>query len=136
MPAKTVTTQASTPFFCRPLVWGVAWFAAWIGARVVLESPSVPTWARIAAALAPTPIAAAALLTIIRGARELDELERRIQLEALAFAFVIAVLLLMTLGLMELAITLNRDDWSYRHVWAMLPTLYFGGLVFARKRYS
>ena len=136
MSAKSLTTQTTTPFFARPLVWGAAWFAAWIGARVVLESPSVPTWVRVAAALAPTPRAAAALLTIIRGARELDELERRIQLEALAFAFVIAVLLLMTLGLMELAITLNRDDWSYRHVWAMLPTLYFGGLVVARKRYS
>lgn len=77
-----------------------------------------------------------ALLTIIRGARELDELEKRIQLEALAFAFVLALLLIMTLGLMELAITLNRDDWSYRHVWAMLPMLYFGGVVIARKRYS
>jgi hypothetical protein len=77
-----------------------------------------------------------ALFTIIRAARDLDELERRIQLEALAFAFVLAVLLLMTLGLMELAITLNRDDWSYRHVWAMLPMLYFGGLALARRRYA
>ena len=81
-------------------------------------------------------IAAAALVTIVRGARELDELEKRIQLEALAIAFVLAVLLIMTLGLMELAVTLNRDDWSYRHVWAMLPPMYFAGLVFARRRYS
>ena len=136
MSTKSVATPTTTPFFARPYVWGTAWFVAWIGARVVLESPSVPTWARVATALAPTPLAAAALLTIIRGARELDELERRIQLEALAFAFVLAVLLIMTLGLMELAITLNRDDWSYRHVWAMLPPLYFAGLVVARKRYS
>ena len=134
MSAKSVATP--TPLLARPLLWGAAWFIAWIGARIVLESPSVPTWARVAAALAPAPIAGMALLTIMRGARELDELERRIQIEALAFAFVLAVLLLMTLGLMELAITLNRDDWSYRHVWAMLPMLYFGGLVLARKRYS
>jgi len=46
------------------------------------------------------------------------------------------VLLLMTLGLMELAVTLNPDDWSYRHVWAMLPMLYLAGLVFARRRYA
>ena len=134
MSAKSVANP--TPLLARPLLWGGAWFAAWIGARIVLESPSVPTWARVAAALAPTPIAGMALLSIIRGARDLDELERRIQLEALAFAFVLAVLLIMTLGLMELAITLNRDDWSYRHVWAMLPPLYFVGLGFARKRYA
>jgi hypothetical protein len=125
-----------TSLLARPLVWAVAWFGAWLVARGVLESDSVPTWARVAAALAPTPLAAAALLTIVRGARELDELERRIQLEALATAFVLAVLLLMTLGLMELAIALNRDDWSYRHVWAMLPMLYFIGLTLARRRYA
>lgn len=134
MPAKSVATH--TPLLARPLLWGAAWFAAWIGARIVLESAAVPTWARVTAALAPTPIAGIALLTILRGARELDELERRIQLEALAFAFVLAVLLIMTLGLMELAVTLNRDDWSYRHVWAMLPPMYFAGLVLARRRYS
>ena len=91
MSAKTVT-QSSTSF-ARPAMWVTAWFLAWIGARVVLESSSVPSWARVAAALAPAPIAGVALLTILRGARELDELEQRIQLEALAFAFVMALLL-------------------------------------------
>jgi hypothetical protein len=134
MSAKSVA--GPTTMLARPAVWIAAWFAAWLGARVVLESQSAPTWVRVAAALAPTPIAGAALLSIIRGARELDELERRIQLEALAVAFVLAMLLIMTLGLMELAVTLNRDDWSYRHVWAMLPLLYLAGLTFARRRYS
>lgn len=133
MSARTV---APPPLVMRPAVWVGAWFAVWIGARIVLESPSVPTFWRVGAALSPLPLAGMALLTIIRGARELDELEKRIQLEALAIAFVLAVLLIMTLGLLELAVTLNPDDWSYRHIWAMLPMLYFGGLVFARKRYS
>jgi len=134
MAAKSVVTP--TPLIARPMFWGAAWFAAWIAARFALESANIPTWLRVVAALAPTPLAGAALLTILREARELDELEKRIQLEALAFAFVLALLLIMTLGLMELAITLNRDDWSYRHVWAMLPPLYFAGLVLARRRYS
>jgi hypothetical protein len=134
MSAKTAAQP--TRLIDRPVVWAVAWLVAWIVARAVLESASVPTLGRVAAALLPAPIAGVALLTIIRGARDLDELERRIQLEALATAFVLAVLLLMTLGLMELAITLNRDDWSYRHVWAMLPMLYFAGLTFARRRYA
>ena len=136
MSAKTMAAHKSTPFFAKPLVWGLAWFAAWVAARAVLESSSVPTWVRVASALAPVPLAGAALFTIIREARELDELEKRIQLEALAFAFVLSLLLIMTLGLMELAITLNRDDWSYRHVWALLPMFYFAGVVLARKRYT
>jgi len=134
MSAKTVASPTSV--LARPGLWVFAWFATWFGARLVLESASATTWLRVVAALAPTPVAGVALLAIMRGARELDELEKRIQLEALAFAFVVAVLLLMTLGLMELAVALNRDDWSYRHVWAMLPMLYFAGLVFARRRYA
>ena len=133
MSAKTAVS--ATPSLYRPGPWVVAWFVSWIAARVILES-TVPGWMRVVAALLPTPLAGAALLAIIRSARELDELEKRIQLEALAFAFVLAVLLLMTLGLLELAIQLNRDDWSYRHIWAILPTFYFGGLLIARRRYS
>lgn len=133
MSAKTVVARPA--IVGRPVLWVIAWFAAWVVARALLESQA-DTWLRVTAALAPTPLAGMALLYIVRGARDLDELERRIQLEALATAFVLAVLLIMTLGLMELAIPLNRDDWSYRHVWAMLPPLYFLGLVFARRRYS
>jgi hypothetical protein len=134
MPAKPAVNPSSV--MSRPLFWGVAWFIIWAGARAVLESQGIPAWTRVVAALSPVPFAAAALFTLVRTARELDELERRIQLEALAFAFILSLLLLMTLGLMELAVPLNRDDWSYRHVWAMLPTLYFLGLVLARRRYA
>lgn len=134
MNAKSVPSAAS--FTARPAVWVVAWLVAWFLARLVLEGATVPTWGRVAAALAPVPVAAVALLSIVRSARDLDELERRIQLEALAFAFLLTMLLLMTLGLIELAVALNPDDWSYRHVWAMLPVLYFAGLAWTRRRYA
>ncbi len=42
----------------------------------------------------------------------------------------------MTLGLLDLAITLNPDDFSLRHVWAMLPILYYVGLWRAKRRYE
>ena len=48
----------------------------------------------------------------------------------------IAVVVLMTLGLLDLARPLNPDDWSPRHVWAMMPALYFLGLARARRRYQ
>lgn len=133
--AATSASQ-SAPLLARPALWVVAWFLSYVGARALLELPATATWLRVLAALAPAPLAAAALITIVRGARQLDELEQRIQLEALAVAFVLAVLLLMTLGLLELAVVLNPDDWSYRHVWAMLPLFYVIGLTAARRRYA
>lgn len=36
--------------------------------------------------------------------------------------------------LWEIAIKPPPEDLSYRHVWAMLPTFYFLGLVLARRR--
>jgi hypothetical protein len=106
----------------------------WVG--TALGQPQVTgTWRVVAAALPVGPFALF-LFALSRAIRGLDELERRIQLEALALAFPLTMLLLMALGLFELAMPLSRDDWSYRHVWAMLPVLYATGLALARRRYS
>ena len=74
----------------------------------------------------------------MKGLGTMDELERRIQLEALAlaFAFPICVVGFMTLGLLEIAAGLNPDDWSYRHVWLMMPMLYYFSLWRAKRRYE
>jgi hypothetical protein len=64
-----------------------------------------------------------------------DELFRRIHLEALAFAFPVTLTLLMVLGLFEMATGLNRDDWSYRHVWPMAVIAYYGGWALAMRKY-
>ena len=87
-------------------------------------------------ALFPIVPTAFFLLLMIANIRDLDELQRRVHLEALAIAFPLAVLLLWTLGLLQLAVDLPIEDWSYRHVWAYLPLFYAIGLVIARRRYQ
>jgi hypothetical protein len=76
------------------------------------------------------------LAFIVAGIGSMDELQRRIQLEALAIAFPLAILLFMLLGLLELAISLSPEDWSYRHTWSYLPLFYFIGLAIASRRYQ
>ena len=114
------------------LVWGLVYLAA----RLLLELPALSWRSRLLVSLAPTPLFAWVLWTIARGVADMDELQRRIQLEALAFAFPLTLLLVMTLGLLEIAIGLNPNDWSYRHVWPMLFVLYLAGLVRAKRRYA
>ena len=46
------------------------------------------------------------------------------------------MLLLTTLALMERAVALKFEDWSYAHVWIYLPVFYLGGLTLARRRYA
>jgi hypothetical protein len=114
----------------------VLWISVYLLARGILELPNLPTAVRVLTAVAPTPLFVWLLTLIQRSVSQMDELERRIQLEALAMAFPLVFVLLMTLGLLELAVPLNPDDWSYRHVWALLPSLYFLGLSRARRRYQ
>ncbi len=113
----------------------VGWGLLYIGARALLELELAP-WLRVLVALVPVPFVTLFLVMIVRGIRQMDELERRIHLEAVGVAYPLAILLFMTLGLLELAIPLKKEDWSYRHVWIYLPIFYFIGLAIARKRYQ
>ena len=118
--------------------WGLPalFIVTYFGARAVLDMPAIPAGARVAAAVVPIPIFAWWLFAMARGIRRSDELERRIQLEALALAFPLSILLLFALGLLELAIKLPPEDLSYRHVWVFHIAFYFFGLMIARRRYQ
>ena len=105
-------------------------------ARGLLELEGLSTAIRVSLALLPLPAFLWFLWTFIAGVREADELERRIQLEALAVAFPLTLVLIMTLGLLQIAVPLSPDDWSYRHIWPTLYVFYVLGLSWARRRYA
>ena len=130
------SATAATPSGRTIIGLGVAWFLAYFAARGVLELPDVSRSLRTVVALLPVPIFAAFLVQFIRGFRGADELERRIHLEALAVAFPLTIVLLQTLGLLERAVGLAFEDWSYGHVWAYVTIFYFLGLALARRRYT
>ena len=114
----------------------VLWLVTFFLARFALEMTTLAPAVRIGAALLPLPFFAAFLILFIRGVRSADELERRIQGEALAIAYPLALVLLMTLALMERAVGLKFQDWSYMHVWPYVWLFYITGLVIARRRYT
>jgi hypothetical protein len=115
----------------------VIWLISYFAVRGLLESnPAMSSSTRLALSFLPTPIFAVFLWRFIRAIRGADELERRIQLESLAVAFPLGLLLLSTLGLVQRAVTLNFENWSYNHVWPMFIILYFIGVIVARRRYT
>jgi hypothetical protein len=115
---------------------GVIWILLYFIARILLKDPSHATWLRVTIALIPIPFFAGFLWQVVRGVRSADEFERRIHLEALAVAYPLAMVLLMTLGLLQRAVVLKFEDWSYLHVWIYLPIFYLLGLTLARRRYA
>jgi hypothetical protein len=120
--------------FLLPAV-ALAWIVLYFAARVALSRLELEPWLRVGIALVPVVPFVGVLWLVAAAVRGMDELERRVHLEALALAFPLATLLLMTLGLLQRAVPLPFEDWSYAHVWIYLPLFYLVGLAFAWRRY-
>lgn len=119
------------------LLGGVAVAVVYPAARAAVQLAGAPLGGRIVIAAAPVVLFLPWVGVCVRSARRLgDELERQLQLEALAFAFPCVFALLMGFGLLERVVNLPPEDPSYRHVWAMCPLFSFVGLFLARRRYA
>ncbi|WCT72018.1 hypothetical protein PQ455_10190 [Sphingomonas naphthae] len=88
--------------------------------------------ARIALALLPMLGCVAALIAIMRGIGRLDELQRRMQFEALAFGFAVTALGTFAYGFLEDAGLPRMHAFA---VWPVMAVAWMAGLVLARLRY-
>ena len=84
-------------------------------------------------ALSPMLPAAATAWVVLRELRRMDELQRRIQLEALGFSFAGTAILTFSYGFLE---GLGYPRLSMFTVWPILAALWIVGLVLARRRYQ
>ena len=88
---------------------------------------------RIPMALVPVIPLVLALIAVIRGIRRLDEMQRRIQLEAVAFAFCAGILGSISYGFLE-NVGFPPINWMWNGVGMIV--LWGLALNFSRRRYS
>jgi len=88
---------------------------------------------RIGLALLQAAASALVIVSIVRGIRRLDELQQKIQLEALAFAFAGTGLLASSYGFLVNA-GLPDIDWGTL-VWPAMTALWAFGVLLASRRY-
>ena len=111
------------------------WLLSWVVSSLLLDLLTVSVPVRATIALLPLPAFIWFLWRYVRYIRTLDELRHRIELEALAIAFPLAVAFLMTLGQVQLArqgtggVPVTSGFWSY------LAGFYLLGRVIAERRY-
>ena len=111
--------------------------AVYFGALMLLRGGLLEGPLRIFVAMLPVPFFVFLLVAQVRYLRQLDEMQQRIQLEALAIAFPAVLLLLLTLGLLQAAgVAIPQEDWSYRHIWIFALAFYAVGVTVARRRYQ
>ncbi len=120
-----------------PLRWlyftGLLTLVAVVGVSWTLDHASLTPSARLCLALVPVALWAGAIALLVRAVRALDELQRRIQLEALAIAFPAAMLLGMGVEYLQKA-GFARDV-TVGELWPVMFLLYLPALLFAHWRY-
>ena len=98
-----------------------------------LQHLSIAPSGRLALAMIPVALWSGAIVMLVMTFRSLDELQRRIQLEALAIAFPAAMMLGMTVEYLQKAgyvMEVGVGD-----VWPFMFLLYVPALVYAHARY-
>ena len=99
--------------------------------ELLKHSDFAPRW-QAAIALTPMLACLAAAWVILREIRRMDELQRRIQFEALGFAFAVTALATFSYGFLE---GLGWPRLSMFGVWPLMATSWVFGRVMARRRY-
>lgn len=110
------------------LAYGVALFMSRILLQGALEQP----W-QTAAALLPMVPATGLCVVIVRQVRRMDELQRRVQVEALALAFAGTALITFSYGFLE---STGLPKLSMFTVWPLMAALWVGALLLVRRRYA
>ena len=114
----------------------VLFVGTWSVARGLLKQTELSQTVRVILALLPIAPFAWMLWKFISGITSLDELQKKIQLEALAIAYPVMMVFLMTLGLLDIAVGLSYENFGLKHLWYYMPIFYFLGVFIATRRYQ
>jgi hypothetical protein len=126
------TWRSALPYVLVPALFLLAYGAARSGIGRVEQGSNQA----LLLALLPVPFFALLIYGYVRSVRTMDELGRRIQLEALAFAFPIALLVAFTAGLLDLAGFHGAQNWDLPRLTPLLLVPYWFGVVRATRRYQ
>jgi hypothetical protein len=119
----------------RVFVYAAIWCCSYIGSLLAFRTMDVPKEAGIVLTLVTVLSFILFVYKYYRSIFFMDEVQIKIQMEAIVIAFAIGLTTLITLGLLELFISLNKNDWSYRHIVPLFATAYFLGLFISKRKY-
>lgn len=97
-------------------------------------APGVPM--RLVYAILPVIPTTLYLLSVFKSIRALDELHRRIQLEAVTFAFAVTLVFSLTFGMLQKAGFFLTWVWDWEGIWGLMLATWVLGQIVAARRYS
>jgi hypothetical protein len=127
----TTTTKGVRRRYNRDLATATAAYLGVLIAALTILKAYPDVWWRYPVALAPMVPCVGIVRAILRYLRGADELQRRIELEALAFAFA-AGSLVLSYGFLQIV---GLPDVSWMAVWPVLAGCWIVGKWLAQRRY-
>lgn len=118
------------------LFYGILWAVVYIACLLIVKKFEPSKTVGFILSFMPTITFVLFIYNFIKGVGSMDEVERRIQLEAAVWGFTLGLLLIMTLGLLDLVVTLNKEDWGYRHLVPYFFVFYFFGIFISKRKYN
>jgi len=113
----------------------ILWAVTYIGCLLVLKEMNPEKHVGIVLSFLPTIAFVIFIYNYIKAVAGMDEVERRIQLEATGIAFTLGLLMIMTLGLLDLVVVLKKEDWGYGHLIPYFFIFYLIGIIYSRRKY-
>ena len=110
----------------------IAVYAVLLVLSITLIQYHPQAWWRFPVALAPMVPAAFILVAFLRFFRRMDELQRRVHLEAFAFAFGASALLTFGYGFLE---NVGFPHLAWFWVWPVMAAMWILGSLIATRRY-
>lgn len=125
--------RVSVPWYVHPYFAALLSAGGTILSSLILKRMEPAGALRVAAGLLAVPPSAFLVWTFVRWIRGLDELQHRIVFQAVSFAFVTAILVMIGMEGLEKAGVLPKVGWE--SAWEGMLFLYAAGYAWAQRRY-
>jgi hypothetical protein len=101
---------------------------------IIIKTIAPPQAAGIAITVLTISALGYFLFRYYRSISSMDEVSIKVQMEAAVISFLLVLLLIMTLGLLQLFISF--ENWNYRHLVMAFLAFYCIGLFISRSKYN
>lgn len=118
----------------RVLLWSIAWAFSFVAVALGITKEWLPFGVILGAVTGTALLGIATALAYRRFLQETDELQRKIEVEALALAFGVGVVGGLTYWLLVVSGALTETGFAY--VFALMMITYSVGVLIGRRRYS
>jgi uncharacterized membrane protein len=122
--------------FNRVVFFAVLWLIVYTACFLTIKKATPGTTTGIILSFLPVITFALFVYSIIKGVASMDEVQIRVQMEAVVIAFCLGILTLMTLGLLDFVVTIKKEDWGHRHLVPYFFLFYFIGLLVSKRKYE